>query len=118
MACEDDERAGRAPEDYALAGAGSEAGEGGQTPFRQWRARLELLMYETFTNLRISELFDIIVDFPDSLPALLVFARAHTHTSLCVCVCVCVGVCVCVCVCVGPQGRAGQDTPICASCDR
>ena len=38
--------------------------------FGQVRARLELFMYETFTNLRISELFDIIVDYPDSQPAL------------------------------------------------
>ena len=89
MACEDDECAVRAPEDYALAGdstfgAGEGSEAGGQTPFRLWRARLELLMYETFTNLRISELFDIIVDFPDSLPALLVFARARERGSVCV----------------------------------
>jgi hypothetical protein len=34
--------------------------------FGQLRSRLELFLYETFTALRISELFDIIVDFPDS----------------------------------------------------
>ena len=32
--------------------------------------RLELFTYESFANLRISELFDIIIDFPDSIPAL------------------------------------------------
>ena len=117
MAGEDDEGADRAEDaptgDATFAFptasvAGGEAGGGSQTPFRQWRARLELLMYETFTNLRISELFDIIVDFPDSQPALLDLkdSLAKTHqvrvglfecgaralSSMCmyVCVCVCV----------------------------
>ncbi|XP_024541138.1 anaphase-promoting complex subunit 2 isoform X1 [Selaginella moellendorffii] len=36
----------------------------------RWRLRLQFFTYETLGDLRISELFDVIVDYPDSLPAI------------------------------------------------
>ena len=47
----------------------------------QWRTRLEFLLYETFCTLRIAELFDIIAEYPESIPALddLSAALAYTH---------------------------------------
>jgi len=58
----------------------------GRSKVGLWRARLELFMYETFTNLRISELFDMMVDFPDSVPALLdlkeSLAKTHQYPHL------------------------------------
>ncbi len=41
-----------------------------QEKFHQWKARLEFHVFETLCNLRMSELFDIITDFPDSSSAL------------------------------------------------
>ena len=35
----------------------------------QWKPRLEYFIYKLFAELRISELFEIIVEYPDSLPA-------------------------------------------------
>ncbi|MQM13545.1 hypothetical protein Taro_046471 [Colocasia esculenta] len=36
----------------------------------RWQLRLEYFAYETLQNLRIAKLFDIIVDYPDSSPAI------------------------------------------------
>ncbi|RUS32149.1 hypothetical protein BC938DRAFT_476169 [Jimgerdemannia flammicorona] len=38
--------------------------------FLQWKTRLEYHLYKTFGELRISELFDIIVEYPDSTCAI------------------------------------------------
>ncbi|KAI5060978.1 hypothetical protein GOP47_0023483, partial [Adiantum capillus-veneris] len=52
----------------------------------RWHLRLEFFTYETLGNLRINELFDIIVDYPESLPAIedLRHCLANTghHTKL------------------------------------
>eukprot|EP00250_Pteridium_aquilinum_P008763 c18193_g1_i1 orf=359-3379(-) len=52
----------------------------------RWHLRLEFFAYETLGNLRINELFDIIVDYPESLPAIedLRHCLANTghHTKL------------------------------------
>ena len=34
------------------------------------QTRLEFFAHECFASMRISEMFDIIIDFPDSMPAL------------------------------------------------
>jgi anaphase-promoting complex subunit 2 len=39
-------------------------------------------MYETLGQLRISEMFDIVVDYPDSLPACRDTAECLRHTNL------------------------------------
>ena len=36
----------------------------------QWKPRLEYFVYKAFADLRISELFEIIVEYPDSVPAI------------------------------------------------
>ena len=38
--------------------------------FLQWKARVEFHLHESFGRLRLSELFDILTEFPDSRPAL------------------------------------------------
>ena len=43
---------------------GSLDAQKGEQLFDQWRARLEFHLYETVAKLRISELFDIVVQFP------------------------------------------------------
>ncbi|KAK3727174.1 hypothetical protein QZH41_015192, partial [Actinostola sp. cb2023] len=37
---------------------------------QSWKPRLKYFMYKTFTDLRIGELFNIIVEFPESMPAI------------------------------------------------
>ena len=48
---------------------------------QQWLARLRFFLMQSLATLRISELFDVIVDYPDSMPALadLKECLAHTH---------------------------------------
>ncbi len=48
---------------------------------KQWRSRLLFFTYEEFARLRISEMFDIIVEFPDSLRALQNLKLCLEHTS-------------------------------------
>ncbi|XP_070531907.1 anaphase-promoting complex subunit 2-like [Ptychodera flava] len=36
----------------------------------QWKDRLQYFLYQTYANLRIEELFNVIVEYPDSMPAL------------------------------------------------
>ncbi|KAF2077863.1 hypothetical protein CYY_000825 [Polysphondylium violaceum] len=38
--------------------------------FQHWKTRLEFSIYEHFSEQRISQLFDMIVQYPDSIPAL------------------------------------------------
>ena len=53
---------------------------------RSWIKRLYFHMYTTFGNLRISELFNIIKDYPDSEPAIVdlrsCLKRTHHHKQL------------------------------------
>jgi anaphase-promoting complex subunit 2 len=37
--------------------------------FQEWRLRHDFAVYEIFAGVRMGEMFDIIRDFPDSLPA-------------------------------------------------
>ena len=47
-----------------------------------WRGRLEYAVYEHLGALRIHELFDIIVDYPDSLPAVTDLRTCLQNTTL------------------------------------
>eukprot|EP01012_Entosiphon_sulcatum_P033947 TRINITY_DN4299_c0_g1_i4.p1 TRINITY_DN4299_c0_g1~~TRINITY_DN4299_c0_g1_i4.p1 ORF type:complete len:907 (+),score=178.65 TRINITY_DN4299_c0_g1_i4:71-2791(+) len=38
--------------------------------YQQWRTRAEYFVYHTFASLRLSEFFDLVVDFPESRPTL------------------------------------------------
>ncbi|KAL1514528.1 hypothetical protein AB1Y20_003625 [Prymnesium parvum] len=48
---------------------------------QQWQARLHFFLMQSLAELRTAELFDIIIDYPDSLPALsdLKECLQHTH---------------------------------------
>eukprot|EP00976_Prorocentrum_cordatum_P010803 216135-Prorocentrum_minimum.AAC.1 len=48
---------------------GGRVADAGEAVLVQWRSRLRWLVYETLGALRTAELFDIIVDYPDSTPA-------------------------------------------------
>jgi len=50
--------------------------------YSQWIIRLRFFVYERFATMRIDELFDIIVDYPDSKPALEDLRRCLQQTSL------------------------------------
>lgn len=47
-----------------------------------WRARLDALVHSTLGSLRISLMFDIVVDYPDSRPALEDLRHALRHAGL------------------------------------
>lgn len=47
-----------------------------------WRLRLTYFMYQTLGDLRISEMFDIVIDYPDSAPAVAEAGACLKHTSL------------------------------------
>jgi anaphase-promoting complex subunit 2 len=49
---------------------------------QEWRLRLTYLLLETLGMLRCSDMFDIVIDFPDSTPALSDLATCLQHTSL------------------------------------
>ena len=53
---------------FKLEGATNWAGAG-EGLIIQWRSRLRWLVYETLGALRTTQLFDIIIDYPDSTPA-------------------------------------------------
>lgn len=57
-------------------------GDAAQQQLATWRARLEYALHTALGALRASELFDIIVDFPDSRPALDDLRACLAHTSL------------------------------------
>jgi len=47
----------------------------------QWRRRLDFFAYETLGALRTEEMFDIVVDYPDSAPALRDLRTCLEHTD-------------------------------------
>lgn len=49
---------------------------------QEWRLRLTYLLLETLGLLRSGDMFDIVVDYPDSAPALSDLAACLQHTSL------------------------------------
>lgn len=49
----------------------------------RWRLRLQFFAYETLGDLRISELFDIIVDYPDRCAPWELFCRVAYNLHLC-----------------------------------
>ncbi|KAG2487792.1 hypothetical protein HYH03_013636 [Edaphochlamys debaryana] len=64
-----------------LTGGLAEPGTEGRT-LSEWRLRLSYLVFETLGRLRISQMFDIVVDYPDSLPAIRDLAACLRHTNL------------------------------------
>mmetsp|Transcript_10066 Transcript_10066/g.17694 ORF Transcript_10066/g.17694 Transcript_10066/m.17694 type:complete len:842 (-) Transcript_10066:19-2544(-) len=57
-----------------------------QEKFEQWKTRLEFHVFETLCELRMSELFDMIAEFPESSPALAdlkdCLSLTHQHREL------------------------------------
>ena len=49
---------------------------------KQWQRRLDYYVYETVGQLRIREMFDIVVDYPESRPAVQDMKECLAHTSL------------------------------------
>lgn len=49
---------------------------------QDWRLRLTHFMFQTLGDLRICEMFDIVIDYPDSAPAVVEAGRCLQHTSL------------------------------------
>lgn len=49
---------------------------------QEWQLRLTYLMLETLGALRSADMFDIVIDYPDSLPALQDLSACLQHTSL------------------------------------
>ena len=47
----------------------------------QWKSRLDYFIYEILGRLRTEEMFDIVVDFPDSVPALRDLKTCLEHTN-------------------------------------
>ncbi len=48
----------------------------------EWRLRLSYVVLETLGRLRISEMFDIVVEHPESLPAVRDLAACLRHTNV------------------------------------
>lgn len=59
---------------------------GGEGEYTQWKTRLQFFLFETFGNLRIGEMFDMIVDYPDSMPAMrdlkACLTKTHQYSQL------------------------------------
>lgn len=54
----------------------------GQTEdFNQWKSRLLFFTHERFAELRTSEMFDIVLDFPESMCAVLDLKKCLLHTN-------------------------------------
>ena len=51
-------------------------------PLQQWLGRLRFFLMQSLATLRIGELFDLIVDYPDSLPALADLKECLSHTHM------------------------------------
>ncbi|KAF6265130.1 hypothetical protein COO60DRAFT_1116784 [Scenedesmus sp. NREL 46B-D3] len=49
---------------------------------QEWQLRLTYLMLETLGALRASDMFDIVIDYPDSAPALSDLALCLAHTNM------------------------------------
>ncbi len=56
--------------------------EHGQCSLQQWQSRLDYYVYETVGQLRMTEMFDIVVDYPDSRPAVQDVKDCLAHTNL------------------------------------
>lgn len=56
-------------------------GEGGSR-LQQWQRRLNYYVYETVGQLRMKEMFDIVVDYPESRPAVQDVKDCLAHTNL------------------------------------
>ncbi|KAA6417838.1 MAG: anaphase-promoting complex subunit 2-like [Trebouxia sp. A1-2] len=56
--------------------------EQGQCSLQQWQSRLDYYVYETVGQLRTTEMFDIVVDYPDSQPAVQDVKDCLAHTNL------------------------------------
>ena len=82
------------PEAHGALGAVSEAGEGlpvdafldaasGEGGFllQQWESRLDFFVFHALGDMRTAELFDIVVDFPESAPALRDLRECLAHTG-------------------------------------
>lgn len=61
-------------------------GDGAADLLEQWEQRLAYHLHETFCDIRVEQLFDVVCSFPDSMPALLdlrtCLARTHRHRAL------------------------------------
>ncbi|GFR52612.1 hypothetical protein Agub_g15128, partial [Astrephomene gubernaculifera] len=64
-----------------FSGGLAEPGSEGRT-LAEWRLRLSYLVFETLGRLRLGQMFDIVVDYPDSLPAIRDLAACLRHTNL------------------------------------
>jgi len=49
---------------------------------QEWKLRLNYFIYEALGRLRIASMFDIVVDYPDSAPALADAAACMRHANL------------------------------------
>lgn len=56
--------------------------QGGTQPLQEWTLRLTYYLYQTLGEIRIREMFDILVDYPDSLPAIRDISQCLCHTNL------------------------------------
>jgi len=56
--------------------------EPGQCSLQQWQSRLDYYVYETVGQVRMTEMFDIVVDYPDSRPAVQDVKDCLAHTNL------------------------------------
>ena len=54
----------------------------GSDGLQQWRSKLEYSVYEGLGSMRIREMFDIVVDYPETRPALQDLKACLIHTSL------------------------------------
>ena len=54
----------------------------GRCSLQQWQSRLSYYVYETVGQLRIKEMFDIVVDYPESRPAVQDVKECLAHTNL------------------------------------
>eukprot|EP00879_Flechtneria_rotunda_P025193 GHRR01026760.1.p1 GENE.GHRR01026760.1~~GHRR01026760.1.p1 ORF type:complete len:416 (+),score=172.02 GHRR01026760.1:704-1951(+) len=57
-------------------------GQGAELQLQEWQLRLTYLMLETLGALRSSDMFDIVIDYPDSAPALQDLALCLQHTNM------------------------------------
>ncbi len=54
----------------------------GDGSLQQWRSKLEYSVYEVLGSMRIREMFDIVVDYPETRPALQDLKACLIHTNL------------------------------------
>ena len=51
-------------------------------PCQEWKLRLTYMMMETLAGIRTSDMFDMVVDYPSSQPAIEDLAYALQHTNM------------------------------------